>query len=107
MKGETSCVGPGACYTVVKRQYRDYYESVPYTDLHSHNRELNSLFIIISDSYDHIRQSNEPVPFESVQLGVVHFCVRVSQFFRGKHFGGWVGQPKVPERIINREKPVH
>ncbi len=51
MEGETSCVGPGACYTVVKRQYRDYHESVLYTDLHSHNKELNSPVMIISDSF--------------------------------------------------------
>ncbi len=26
----------------------------------------------------------------SVKVRVVHFCVHVSQFFQGKHLGGWV-----------------
>ena len=37
-------------------------------------------------------------------LGVVHFWVQISQFFQGKHLGGWVVRYKVPERIINRDK---
>ncbi len=39
-----------------------------------------------------------------MNLGVVHFCVQVFQFFQGKHLGGWVFCHKVSERIINKKK---
>ncbi len=55
-------------------------------------------------THDHSVQEMRPL---LVSLGVVQFSVRVSQSFRWKDLGGWVGRKNLSERIVGSRKPVH
>ncbi len=47
------------------------------------------------------------VHFHGLLIGVVQFCVQVSQSFRQKDLGGWVVCKNLSERIVEFQKPVH